>query len=118
VLLGQCEPGDSPLKSPGSHEARLLKYTCNVKSDHTLANRGAPSCHTRSELRTRTTLPDPAALAILLAAVARGKLMLALGTVLMFSLGFASTLVVVGVVAAKAAQVLLTWLNGPWVVRL
>ncbi len=63
-------------------------------------------------------LPDPAALAILLSALARGKIMLGLGTVLVFSLGFASTLVVVGVVAAKVGQVVLTWLSGPWAGRL
>jgi nickel/cobalt transporter (NicO) family protein len=63
-------------------------------------------------------LPDPAALAILLSALARGKIMLGLGTVLVFSLGFASTLVVVGVVAAKVGQVVLTWLSAPWTVRL
>ena len=63
-------------------------------------------------------LPDPAALAILLSALAHGQIMLSLGTVLVFSLGFASTLVVVGVVAAKMGQVVLTWLSGPWVARL
>jgi nickel/cobalt transporter (NicO) family protein len=41
-------------------------------------------------------LPDPGALAILLAAIASGKLILGLFTVLIFSLGFASVLVVVG----------------------
>jgi nickel/cobalt exporter len=44
-------------------------------------------------------LPDPGALAILLAAIGSGKLILGLLTVLVFSLGFASVLVVVGVVA-------------------
>jgi len=63
-------------------------------------------------------LPDPAALAILLSALARGKIMLGLGTVLVFSLGFASTLIVVGVVAAKLGQVVLTWLSGPWAGRI
>jgi len=63
-------------------------------------------------------LPDPAALAILLSALAHGQMMLSLGTVLVFSLGFASTLVAVGVVAAKLGQVVLTWLSGPWVARL
>jgi nickel/cobalt transporter (NicO) family protein len=63
-------------------------------------------------------LPDPAALAILLSALAHGQIMLSLGTVLVFSLGFASTLVVVGVVAAKMGQVVLAWLSGPWVARL
>jgi len=63
-------------------------------------------------------LPDPAALAILLSALARGKVMLGLGMVLVFSLGFAATLVVVGLIAAKVGQVVLTWLRGPWAVRL
>ena len=63
-------------------------------------------------------LPDPAALAILLSALAHGQIMLSLGTVLVFSLGFATTLVVVGVVAARMGQVVLTWLSGPWVARL
>jgi nickel/cobalt exporter len=63
-------------------------------------------------------LPDPAALAILLSALASGKIMLGLGTVLVFSIGFASTLVVVGLVAAKVGEVVLTWLSGPWAIRL
>jgi nickel/cobalt exporter len=63
-------------------------------------------------------LPDPAALAILLSALAQGKVMLGLGTVLVFSLGFAATLVVVGVIAAKVGQRILTWLAGPWAARI
>lgn len=63
-------------------------------------------------------LPDPAALAILLSALAGGKIMLGLGTVLVFSLGFASTLVIVGIVAAQVGQAVLTWLSGPWVMRI
>jgi nickel/cobalt exporter len=63
-------------------------------------------------------LPDPAALAILLNALAQGKVMLGLGTVVVFSVGFAATLVVVGVVAAKAGQKILDWLAGPWAMRL
>jgi len=59
-------------------------------------------------------LPDPAALAILLSAIASGKLILGLLTVLVFSLGFASVLVLVGVVAAHAGQVILTWLSNRW----
>jgi nickel/cobalt exporter len=62
-------------------------------------------------------LPDPAALAILLSALAGGKVILGLATVLVFSIGFASTLVVVGIVAAKVGQVILTWLSGPWAMR-
>ena len=63
-------------------------------------------------------LPDPAALSILLNAVAQGKMMLGLGTVIVFSLGFASTLVVVGVIAAKVGRAILDWLAGPWAVRM
>ena len=63
-------------------------------------------------------LPDPAALAILLNALAQGKVMLGLGTVVVFSVGFAATLVVVGVVAAKVGQKILDWLAGPWAMRL
>lgn len=63
-------------------------------------------------------LPDPTALAILLGALASGKVMLGLLTVLVFSLGFAATLVVVGIVAAKAGERILDWLSSLWVVRL
>jgi nickel/cobalt transporter (NicO) family protein len=63
-------------------------------------------------------LPDPAALAILLNALAQGKVMLGLATVVVFSLGFAMTLVVVGVIAAKVGQKILDWLAGPWAMRL
>lgn len=60
-------------------------------------------------------LPDPGALAILLAALASGKLVLGLFTVVVFSIGFASVLVLVGVVAARLGEVILTWLSGRWV---
>ena len=60
-------------------------------------------------------LPDPGALAILLAAIAGGKLILGLLTVLVFSLGFASVLVVVGVVAARIGQLILVWLSSRWI---
>jgi nickel/cobalt transporter (NicO) family protein len=63
-------------------------------------------------------LPDPAALAILLNALAQGKVMLGLGTVVVFSIGFAMTLVIVGVVAAKVGQRILDWLAGTWAMRL
>ena len=59
-------------------------------------------------------LPDPGALAILLAALASGKLVLGLFTVVVFSVGFASVLVIVGVVAARVGEVVLTWLTGRW----
>jgi nickel/cobalt exporter len=60
-------------------------------------------------------LPDPGALAIMLSAIASGKLILGLFTVLVFSLGFASVLVVVGVVAAQVGQLVLTWLSSRWI---
>jgi nickel/cobalt exporter len=60
-------------------------------------------------------LPDPGALAILLAAIASGKLILGLLTVLVFSLGFASVLVIVGVVAARVGQLVLAWLSSRWI---
>jgi nickel/cobalt exporter len=62
-------------------------------------------------------LPDPAALAILMAALASGKVMLGLVTVVVFSLGFAATLVAVGVIAAKVGEKVLEWLSSIWVVR-
>ncbi|HEX4985961.1 MAG TPA: hypothetical protein VFV71_07810 [Burkholderiales bacterium] len=63
-------------------------------------------------------LPDPAALGILLNLLAQGKVMLGLGTVVVFSVGFAATLVIVGVIAAKVGQKILDWLAGPWAMRL
>jgi nickel/cobalt transporter (NicO) family protein len=60
-------------------------------------------------------LPDPGALAILLAALASGRLILGIFTVLVFSLGFASVLVVVGVVAARVGQLILAWLSSRWI---
>jgi nickel/cobalt exporter len=61
-------------------------------------------------------LPDPGALAILLAAIASGRVILGLFTVVVFSIGFASVLVVVGIVAARVGQIMLTWFQGRWVV--
>jgi nickel/cobalt exporter len=63
-------------------------------------------------------LPDPAALGILLNALAQGKVVLGLTTVLVFSLGFAATLVVVGVIAAQVGRRILDWLAGPWPARI
>ena len=56
-------------------------------------------------------LPDPAALALLLAAIASGKLLLGLLTVIVFSVGFASVLVAVGVMAVQLGQAVLGWLS-------
>jgi nickel/cobalt transporter (NicO) family protein len=63
-------------------------------------------------------LPDPAALAILLAALSTGRVVLGLVTVLVFSLGFAAALVVVGVVAAQVGRRVLSWLDSMWALRL
>jgi nickel/cobalt transporter (NicO) family protein len=63
-------------------------------------------------------LPDPLALALLLRAIADGKVMLGLGVVLVFSIGFAAVLVAVGVVAAAVGRRILDWLAGPWAARL
>jgi nickel/cobalt transporter (NicO) family protein len=62
-------------------------------------------------------LPDPTALALLLAALSSGKVLLGLATVVVFSLGFAATLVVVGVIAAQVGQKILGWMSGIWAVR-
>jgi nickel/cobalt exporter len=63
-------------------------------------------------------LPDPTALALLLAALSSGKVLFGLVTVLVFSFGFATTLVLVGVAAAMAGQKVLVWLSSIWAVRL
>jgi nickel/cobalt exporter len=63
-------------------------------------------------------LPDPAALALLLGALSSGKILLGLVTVVVFSLGFAATLVVVGIVAAKVGEKVLEWLASIWMIRL
>jgi nickel/cobalt transporter (NicO) family protein len=63
-------------------------------------------------------LPDPAALALLLGALSSGKVLLGLITVLVFSLGFAATLMVVGVIAAKVGEKVLDWLASVWMIRL
>jgi nickel/cobalt exporter len=63
-------------------------------------------------------LPDPAALAILLGALSTGRVVLGLITVLVFSLGFAAALVVVGVIAAHVGRRVLGWLDSVWALRL
>lgn len=105
--------GDEP---PGYHSHGWgFKHTHNV--DLVTSNR--PSLWVLIGLGVAGgLLPDPAALAILLSALAQGKVMLGLGTVLVFSLGFAATLVLVGVIAAKVGQRILTWLAGPWAARI
>jgi nickel/cobalt exporter len=63
-------------------------------------------------------LPDPAALALLLGALSSGKVLLGLVTVLVFSLGFAATLMVVGIIAATVGERVLDWLASIWMIRL
>ncbi|HYL18463.1 MAG TPA: hypothetical protein VEV20_07265 [Burkholderiales bacterium] len=63
-------------------------------------------------------VPDPVALSILLNLLSQSKVMLGLGTVLVFSLGFAAVLVLVGVIAAKVGPKILDWLAGVWAARL
>jgi nickel/cobalt exporter len=63
-------------------------------------------------------LPDPAALAILLGALSTGHVVLGMVTVLVFSLGFAATLVAVGIIAAQVGRRILDWLDSVWAVRL
>jgi nickel/cobalt exporter len=105
--------GDS---APAYHSHGLgFKHTHNVD----LVTRNRPSLWVLIGLGIAGgLLPDPAALAILLSALAQGKVMLGLGTVLVFSLGFAATLVVVGLIAAKVGQRILDWLSGPGAARL
>jgi len=62
-------------------------------------------------------LPDPSALAILLAALSSGQVLLGLASVVVFSLGFAATLLVVGVVAAHVGQRIMDWLSSIWAMR-
>lgn len=62
-------------------------------------------------------LPDPAALAVLLAAISAGKLVLGLFVVLVFSLGFASVLVAAGLAIGRFSQWTLHRVNARWVER-
>ncbi len=63
-------------------------------------------------------LPDPAALGLLLSALAQGKVILGLWTVLVFSVGFALTLVMVGIAAASVGNRLMDFLSGAWPARI
>jgi nickel/cobalt exporter len=63
-------------------------------------------------------LPDPSALALLLAALSSGNVLLGLITVLVFSVGFATTLVVVGIAAAMVGSRVIDWLSSIWAIRL
>ena len=62
-------------------------------------------------------LPDPSALAILLAALSSGMVLLGLASVVVFSLGFAATLLIVGIIAAQVGEKILGWLSSIWAIR-
>jgi nickel/cobalt exporter len=62
-------------------------------------------------------LPDPTALAVLLAALSSGRVLLGLASVVVFSLGFAATLLIVGIVAAQVGEKILGWLSSIWAMR-
>lgn len=62
-------------------------------------------------------LPDPAALAVLLAAISTGKLVLGLFTVLVFSLGFASVLVLAALAVGRFGHWALARVSARWVDR-
>jgi len=64
-------------------------------------------------------MPDPGALAVLLSALASGRLVLGLLTVLIFSLGFASVLVLTGALVGRAGVMALERVSrGRWLDRL
>jgi len=79
---------------------------------------GALGHHQRTGVADGEPFADPAALGILLNLLAQGKVMLGLSTVVVFSIGFAGTLVIVGVIAAKVGQKILDWLAGQWAMRM
>jgi nickel/cobalt transporter (NicO) family protein len=62
-------------------------------------------------------LPDPSALAILLAALSSGMVLLGLASIVVFSLGFAATLLIVGIIAAQVGEKILGWLSSIWAIR-
>jgi nickel/cobalt transporter (NicO) family protein len=62
-------------------------------------------------------LPDPGALAILLAALSSGRVLMGLASVVLFSLGFAATLLIVGIIAAQVGEKILGWLSSIWAMR-
>lgn len=99
-------------------EATLHRHGWGRAHSHTIALNGAnrPSFGLLLGLGIAGgIMPDPAALAVLLSALASGKLVLGLLTVLVFSLGFASVLVAVGIVAARLGTIVLDRLgSGAW----
>jgi nickel/cobalt transporter (NicO) family protein len=62
-------------------------------------------------------MPDPGAMAVLLGAIAAGKLVLGLLTVVVFSLGFASVLVGAGLAIGRFSQLALRYVASGWVER-
>jgi nickel/cobalt exporter len=89
------------LGEPHSHAAELTSIAARPPSLGLLTGLGIAG----------GLMPDPGALAVLLSAIHGGRLVLGLLTVLLFSLGFASTLVVVGLLAGRAGEAVLQRIN-------
>jgi nickel/cobalt exporter len=110
---------DHPHDHPGESGYHTHGWGFRHTHDLTLVTSRRPSLWLLLGLGVAGGLvPDPIALGILLNLLAQSRVMLGLGTVLVFSLGFASVLVIVGVVAAKVGPKILDWLSGVWAVRL
>ncbi len=112
------QPGAPAHTHPHEHGAHLHRHGWGPAHTHDLEalGRARPSLGILLGLGIAGgLLPDPAALAILLSAIASGRLVLGLLTVLVFSIGFASVLVLVGVVAARVGQAILGWLSSRWI---
>ena len=117
---GVHEHGPGDVMHSHAHGAVVHRHGWGPAHTHDLESitRGRPSLGMLLGLGIAGgLLPDPGALAILLSAIAGGRLILGLSTVLVFSLGFASVLVIVGVVAARVGKVILAWLESRWVYR-
>ncbi len=115
-----CAPGDHDHAhdDPHNHSPIYHRHGWGPRHSHNLdaISQSRPSLAVLLGLAIAGgLLPDPGALAILLAAIASGKLTLGLLTVLVFSLGFAGVLVLVGVVAARVGELILAWLTSRWI---
>jgi nickel/cobalt exporter len=106
---------------PGDESAGYHSHGWGMKHTHdvTLVTTNRPSLWILIWLGIAGgLLPDPVALGLLMRALVEGKVMLGLAGVLVFSLGFAAVLVLVGVIAAAAGKRILDWLAGSWAARL
>jgi nickel/cobalt exporter len=101
------------------HQHRHFGFSHSHEPTHVLGANGRPSWTLLLGLGLAGgLLPDPAALAVLLAAMASGKLVLGLMTVLVFSLGFASVLVIVGTVVGRVGHSAIARINSGWLENL